>query len=106
MSFGSRFIGCRIDSSERSFGRTSVSNELLTAVIYKHIREFGVATKTLGRGCFAHLRDSRAAVLPISSHVASAPSIPIAFCGYRRFIPAVVDEFIHQAFQNTKELRQ
>jgi len=33
ISFGNRFIGCRIDSSERSFGRTFLSNELLTAVI-------------------------------------------------------------------------
>jgi len=47
-SLGNRFIGCRIDSSERSFGRTFVSNELLTPVIYKRGREFGVATKLPG----------------------------------------------------------
>jgi len=31
-----RFIGCKIDSSERSFGRTFISNEPLTAVTCRH----------------------------------------------------------------------
>ena len=47
MSFGNWFIGCRIDSSERIFGRTLVSNELLTAAIYKHGRELSVTMKML-----------------------------------------------------------
>jgi len=38
-SAGNRLIGCRIDSSERSFGRSFVSNELLAAVIWKYSRE-------------------------------------------------------------------
>ena len=34
-----RFIGRRIDSSERSFGRIFTSHEPLTAVTYRHSRE-------------------------------------------------------------------
>ena len=55
-SFGNRFIGCIVDSRERSFGRTFVSNELLTAVIYKRGFEFGVAVEMMGRRLvLAHL---------------------------------------------------
>ena len=39
MAFGSRFIGCKVDSREQSFGNTFVSSALLTAVIYKYISE-------------------------------------------------------------------
>jgi len=46
--FGNRFIGCRIDSSERSFGRTFVSSELLTLAIYKHSCESGVLIEMSG----------------------------------------------------------
>ena len=39
MSVGNRCIDCSIDSSERSFGSTFVSNELLTAVTCRCSRE-------------------------------------------------------------------
>ena len=48
MSFGSWFMGDRIDSSKRSLGRTLVSKELLAAAIYKRSCELAVAMKVLG----------------------------------------------------------
>ena len=48
ISFGNRLIGCKADSSERSFGRILVSSELLTPVICKHSRELDVAIKIPG----------------------------------------------------------
>ena len=50
MSFGNWFIGCRIDLRERSLGRTFVSSELLTAVIYRHDCESGVVMRIPGGG--------------------------------------------------------
>jgi len=72
--FGNRFIGGRLDSSERSFGRTFVSNALLAPVIYKHIREPDAATSESGCGrCFAYLCGCYTTVLMISSHPVSVP---------------------------------
>ena len=80
MSFGNRFTGCRIDSSERSFGRTVVSNEFLTAVIYKHSRESSVTTKMpSGRLILAHLRNFYAVQFAVSNHFVSARFTSIAF---------------------------
>ena len=105
MSFGSRFMGCRVDSSERSFGRTSVSNELLAAVIYKHGSKSDISMKTLGGGLISmHLCNSYAAVVLISSHFVSVPSMSITFCSYGRRVPASVDVFIQLSFQQTEEL--
>ena len=42
ISASNRFIGCRLESRERGFGRTFGSNKLLTAAICKRSCEFGV----------------------------------------------------------------
>ena len=42
-------LGCRIDSSARSFGMTFISKELLTVVIYEHGRESDVMMRILRR---------------------------------------------------------
>ena len=47
-SVGSRFIGCSLDSSQRSFGRIPVSKAFLTAMIYAYSRERGVVVKIPG----------------------------------------------------------
>ena len=77
MSLGNWLMGCRIDSSERSFGRTFVSNELLVAVIYKHNREFGVVTNLCwaGKSISTHLCDRHATVMIHSSHPMSISSL-------------------------------
>jgi len=45
MCFGSRFMGCRVDSSKRSFGKIFFSSEFMTAAIYKHNCEPGIMTR-------------------------------------------------------------
>lgn len=70
-SLGSRFIGCRIDSSVRSFGMTFVSKELLTAVIYEHSRESGVMMRILRRIFFLAYLCNRYTTIVVSVHSVS-----------------------------------
>ena len=66
---GNRFIGCRIDSSERSFGSTSVFHDFLTAVTCRNSRE---SRRERRAGLtLAHLCDRRTAVLIGSTHFVS-----------------------------------
>lgn len=83
MSVGNWFMGCRFDSSKRNFGRTFVSNKLLTAVIYKHGREFGVAMGALGgRLALTHLCDSCIVALVVSSRSMLVFCLSITSHGY------------------------
>lgn len=71
ISFGSRFIGCKIDSSVRSFGTTFVSKELLTAVTYEHGRESGVMMRLLKRIFFIAYLCNRYTTIVASAHSVS-----------------------------------
>jgi len=101
ISFGSRFMGWKVDSRERSFGNTFSSNALLTVVICEHTRESEAVTRMPGgRGrYFAYLCSSYTTVHMVSSRSVSVPSLSIAFrCNGRR-VPAVVELFVHLPFQ-------
>ena len=79
-SFGNRFIGGIIDSSERSFGRTFVSNELLIAAIYKHGCELDSTTKMPGgQLAFANLCNRDADRFIVSNHFRVSSLRAVAF---------------------------
>lgn len=108
ISVDSWFIGCRFDSSERSFGRTLVSKENMAAVIYKHGRESGVTMKILGGVDFGTppQPSHHCAYFFYPLHVSS---LPVYFgsrvTDYRRHVPTVVNVSIYLELQQPEESR-
>ena len=100
-SFGNRFMGCRIDSSERSFGKIFVSKEFLTVVIWKHSYQPGVMIKMpSGRTTdLAYLCNSYITVFIFSVHSVSIHSPSVAVDSYGRHVPGVADVFIQLPLQ-------
>jgi len=108
ISVDSWLIGCRFDSSERSFGRTLVSQENLAAVIYKHGRESGVTMKILGEVDFgAPLQPSHHCTYCFYPLYVSSFSVYFGsrVTDYGRHVPAVVNVFIYLQLQQPEELR-
>ena len=73
MCFGSRLIGCRVDSSERSFGRTLFSSEFLTAAICGHNYKPSVMTVPRARTV-----DFAAPLQPLRRHAYYSYPFPVS----------------------------
>ena len=95
-----------MDSSERSFGRTFVSNELLIAVTYKHSRKSSVTMEMSdpGRLILTHLCNRELIALIVSIPSVSVRSVSITVDGCGRRVPDVVDVLLQLLFQHLEEL--
>ena len=103
MSFGSRFMGCEVDSRERSFGKTFFSSALLIPVICKRARQSGTVTKIGVEQIFTHLGNPQTNVRVPSKHSASILRQLIAVRSRLR-VPGVVDVLVQLLFQQSEEL--